>query len=374
MSTISGQPLVSCTLVVPRIGSWVADVVTDSDVAASGSCTLTLEGVSWRGTVARGGVELGRWRGRIVGGAGGLAPLLGPTAFADCTLREVLTETLRDAGEELSADTADLSAVVRRWARVAAPAAHTVADVARAAGLVWRVGADGLVWLGAETWAPLALGADLDVISHDPDAGRWELAGVAALSIVPGRVVTLDGASVRVGAVEHRLADATLRTFVLEERETDPSNRLLAAFETLVKRVTRRLDYAVLYPARVVAQDGDGGALDVVPDDPRVIVPRGIPYRTLAGVAITVPAGTRCLVGFEGGDPSKPYASLWELGDVTKLVVASGTHRAAREGHEVTRSTAFATWLTTVGTATGAGAPPSVIGTISQGSDALRLP
>lgn len=374
MSSIAGQPVVSCTITVPRVGVWVADVVADSDTAVLGTGTLDLEGSSWRGTVARGGVELGRWRGRVVGGTGGLAALLGPMAYADCTLRDVIAETLREAGEELSADTGDLSAVVRRWARVAAPASHTVADVARAAGLVWRVGGDGAVWMGAETWAPLSLGADLDVTSVDPDAGRWELAGSAALAIVPGRTVTLGGVAVRVGAVEHRLADATLRTVVLEERETDPTNRLLAAFEALVKRVMRRVDYLALYPARVVAQDGDGGSLDVVPDDPRVTVPRGLPYRTLAGVAITVPSGTRCHVGFEGGDPSKPYVALWELGDVTKLVLAGGTHRAAREGDGVSASPTLAAWIASVSTATGTTPPAGNIGAIANGSNTLRLP
>lgn len=375
MSTLAGQPLVSCTLTVPRVGSWVADVVTDSDVAVSGSCTLTLEGVSWVGAVARGGVELGRWRGRIVGGAGGLASLLGPTAYADCTLRDVLMETLREAGEAVSPDIADLSAVVKHWSRVAAPTAHTVGDVARAAGCAWRVVSDGSVWIGPETWAPLALGTDLDVIDHNPDRGRWELAGTAALAIVPGRVVTLDGQSVRVGAVEHRLGEEALRAVVFEERATDPANRLLAAVEAIITRATRRLDYLALYPARVVAQHSDGGPLDVVPDDARVIVPRGIPYRTLAGVAITVPAGSRCLVGFEGGDPSKPYASLWELGDVTKLVLASGTHRAAREGHAVRvtfpAGSTFA--LSGGGTAT-LSADVDCNGTITEGCNALRLP
>lgn len=97
--------------------------------------------------------------------------------------------------------------------------------------------------------------------------------------------------------------------------------------------VGRRLDHLALYPARVVAQAADGGPLDLVPDDPRAPSCQGVPYVSLPGVRLVVPAGTRVLLGYAGGDPSQPRAQLWELGDVTRLVVAAGTHPAAREGH-----------------------------------------
>lgn len=372
MNTLNGHALIECVLTIPRVGVWVADVLVDADAAITGAVVLNVEGVELHGAVARGDVELARWRGRIVGGAGGLASVLGPAPFADTTLATVLVETLRDAGEVLSPDAGDLTTTVARWARVAAPAAHTVADAARAAGYVWRTLADGTVWMGAETWAALVLGADLDVIRVDPRLGRWELAGAAALAIVPGRTVTLDGQAVRVGAVEHRLHESTLRTLVFEERTVDPANRLLAAFDAIVARSTRRLDYLALYPGRVVAQDG--GALDVELDDTRFTIPRGLPYRTLAGVAVTVPVGARCVVGFEGGDPARPYVGLWELGAVTSLAVAGGTHRAAREGHAVSRSTAFGTWVSAVSTALSITAPTGAIGSISEGSEELLLP
>lgn len=374
MNTIQGHPIASCVLTQPRVGVWVADIEADVDEIITGAVVIDFGGVSWRGTVARGGVELGRWSGRVVGGAGGLGAVLGPAAFADTDLRAVLTETLRDAGEELAAASATLDATVARWARVAGPASHTVADVARAAGCAWRVLRDGTVWVGTETWDELALGADLDVQGGEPRTGIWHLAGDAALSITPGRTVTLDGQTVRVGAVEHRLLEVSLQTKVFEERPVDPSNRLMAAFEGVIARATRRIDHLALYPGRVVAQDGDG-PLDIELDDARFALPRGIPYRTLPGIALTVPAGTRVLVGFEGGDPTKPYASLWELGDVTQLALAGGTARAAREGHAV-RVTLPTGALIPLGSPGGPlpAAPLTLDGTITEGTDALRLP
>lgn len=374
MNTLAGHALIECVVTIPRVGVWVADVLVDADAPITGSVVLNLEGHELHGAVARGGVELARWRGRIVGGAGGLASVLGPAPFADTTLATVLVETLRDAGEQLAADVGDLTATVARWARVAAPAAHTVADVARAAGYVWRTLADGTVWMGAETWAALDLGADLDVIRVNPLAGRWELAGAAALAIVPGRTVMLDGQAVRVGAVEHRLHESTLRTLVFEERAADPANRLLAAFEGIVARATRRLDYLALYPGRVVEQAGEGGPLDIELDDTRFSLPRGIPYLSLPGVELTVPVGSRVLVGFEAGDPSKPYAALWELGGVTRLVIGGGSTPAARQGDGVSASTSFDTWVQAVSLATGVTPPAGELGAISTGSDVVRLP
>lgn len=330
MTTLAGHTLLSLRMTIPRTGAWVADVVVDTDAAITGAVTLEIAGRTWRGTVTSGDVELGRWSGRVVGGAGGLQRSLAATAYADTDLRTVVGETLRDAGETLSAASGDLSAVVTRWARAAAPAAHAVGDVARSAGMSWRVARDGSVWIGADAWSAVDLGA-VDVIERDPRHGRWVLAGDGAALAEPGVSVTLDGAAVHVGAVEHSLDGDALRTTVTAARDEVSTDRFTAAVAGIAERTIRPL-YLGRWPARVVAQHDDG-TLDVVPDDARIVVPRGIAYRTLPGVRLVVATGTRVAVVFEAGDPAKPVADLWELGDVTRLVVASGTHPAAREGH-----------------------------------------
>ncbi len=396
-ATLNSHPVGGLTLTVPRVGAWTADVELVDGPALTGSVELVVDGRARQGFVHRGGVESGRWRGRIVGGTGGLNGILGPTAFADTTLAVVLEETLREAGETPAPTSGDLTATVARWARVAGPTHHTVADVARAAGYAWRVLDDGAVWAGPETWSPLSLGADLDVIEHDPATGRYELGGVAAQSIDPGRVVTLDGAAVRVGALEHRLVDDVLRAVLYADRAADTGSRLTAAFDAMARRALREVDFHAVYPARVVAQRGDG-TLDVLADSPRVTLPRAIPYRTLPGLELTVPADTRVGVGFEQGDPSRPFAALWEHGDVTRWALDGGTHRAAREGHAVNAGsvqivtsailgpTAFAVqYVSAAGVPQGSpqtvtlGGDATVTlalsaGRISEGSDVLRLP
>lgn len=376
MTTLDGQPILSLDLARPREGAWWADVVLDTETAPASPCDLVVEGVTLRCVVAHGGVELARWRGRVVGGAARVSAVLGPASFADCTLRDVLTETLRDAGLTLAATSGDLDAVVARWVRAAGRASDTIADVARAAAYAWRVLRDGTVWMGVETWPARELGADLDALSHDPVLGAWTLAGAAALAIEPGDAVTLDGTAFRVSLVQVSLDESELRVRIAEERAAPRSagSRLTSAFDALVARGVRRAERGLVIPAKVAGQRADG-TLDLIADDASTDLPRGIAYRTLPGVTFEVPDGLRCGVTFEGGDPSRPIAVLWEPGDATVVRVNGGTHRAAREGHAV-RVTLPTGALIPLGSPGGPlpAAPLTLTGSITEGTDALRLP
>lgn len=148
----------------------------------------------------------------------------------------------------------------------------------------------------------------------------------------------------------------------------DALRRLVDAF------VGARLDHLALYPARVVAQNG--ALLDLQPDSARVPPCAGISIRHgLPGVAVTVPVGTRVLLGFAGGDPSAPYAALWEPGEVTTVAVNGGSARAAREGDSV--SVTLGTGALIPPASPGGplpAAPLTLTGTITSGTGVLRLP
>ena len=148
---------------------------------------------------------------------------------------------------------------------------------------------------------------------------------------------------------------------------------LAEAIEAIVGRLTARVDYLALYPCRVL-QQRDDGTLDLVPDSPRVPSCQRVPVRTLRGLSVEVAAGARVLLGYEEGDPAKPYASLWEPGDATVVRVNGGTVKVARDGDAVVRSAAFGTWIAAVSTATGVTPPSGAIGTISGGTTALKVP
>ena len=164
---------------------------------------------------------------------------------------------------------------------------------------------------------------------------------------------------------------------------TDARSRILEGLSRLVAALTRRVDHLALYPCTVEAQRADG-TLDLRAEDDRLGSPASIPYRTLPGLALEVPAGARVLLGFEGGDPARPYAALWELGDVTRWTLDGGTNRAAREGHavhggsiQIVTSSTLGPTAFTVQYLSAAGVPQGAAQTITLGVDAtvaLALP
>lgn len=115
-------------------------------------------------------------------------------------------------------------------------------------------------------------------------------------------------------------------------------DRLRLGIEAIVEALVRpRIDYLALYPSTVISQD-DAGRLDLLPDSELVRGQglSGIPLRMgLPGFTATVEQGSRVLLGFEEGDPSKPYACLWEPTDgtdVAELCFDGGDEKVARTG------------------------------------------
>ena len=323
--TVNGLRATLCALTIPRFGAWVADVDVDSAEAITGAVTLAIDDASWSGAVARGGLVNGSWHGRLVGGAGGLSTALSALAQRGSTLGTVLADALREAGETIAADADDLDAVAPLWHRIAGAASIAVGDVARAAGYAWRVRADGRVWLGSDAWTALTPTGAVDVVEEYPAAGRYVLAG-DTLGIVPGVTLTLSRLTVRVGQVEHRATPRELRTVITAEGATG----LGPALDAVLRRALRRVDYLAHYPARVVSQSASG-LLDLVPDDSRVPPCSGVPIRYgLPGVTAVVPAGERVTLTYEGGDPSKPVATLWTAGAMTSAAINGSTRQAAR--------------------------------------------
>ena len=222
-TTLAGKLVTSLSLTIPRVGLWSADVEVDDDTLLSGAVDLVVEGRTWRGHVYRGAVELGRGRYRL-SAAPGLLGVLGPQAWRDTTLLEVLRETALAAGLTLATDLGDLSALVTHWHRRAAPGTHTVAAVAEAAGLSWRCLADGTLWCGLDAWDLQVLPAELvELLDASPSVGRYELAGTAALDILPGRTVAIDDH----GGI------GTQHTHVVSAFEHSKTRRRLAARKAL---------------------------------------------------------------------------------------------------------------------------------------------
>ena len=114
--------------------------------------------------------------------------------------------------------------------------------------------------------------------------------------------------------------------------------RLRDSVAALVEAIIgKRLDYHAMYPSSVMRQAADG-SLDLLPDDERMRGTgcQGIRLRHgLPGFTCTVPVATRVLLGFEAGDPKRPFAALWDAGAVTEIVFDAGTEDVARTSDTV---------------------------------------
>lgn len=110
-------------------------------------------------------------------------------------------------------------------------------------------------------------------------------------------------------------------------------DRMKRAFFALFKASVPRLDYFTLYAAKVITQSDD--LFDLLPDDPRIPSMGGVPIRHgLPGVTIKVPPGSTVLVGWENGDPSRPYCALWQGGEgnVTRITIVANVIELGGEG------------------------------------------
>lgn len=148
-------------------------------------------------------------------------------------------------------------------------------------------------------------------------------------------------------------------------------DRLQRAIEGAIRALVP-VDYLAIYPCKVIAQQANG-SLDLRPERAGLPDLSGVPIRCgLPGCKVTVAAGARVLVGFEGGRPDAPYAALWvESAPATKIeidgeiVFNAGTAEVARKGDAVgTLSGTTAAGPVTF-TYTPPGAAPSVGPTVS---------
>ncbi len=319
---------------MPRAGAWHAEIESSDDVgppATAKGATITDDGVSFVGTVipGRGGVIGGRWKGKIVGGAGGLTLTLDAKNYSSSVgvkVSQVVADILREAGETLSttADQGTLgTGLGQHWERVSGPASRALVAVLDAIGAGFRVLADGSVWVGPETYPT----ATIDHVLLDED---W-IAGVT--DIAPTRPDLTPGVTFlghRISYVVHKIEPDALRT---EAYVNSPGNVL----ERIFGNLRTAIDYSRPYPCAVVSQNGDG-TLQLDPDDKKL---KGtgldnVPIRCGIPAKVEVSGGARCVLEFDAGDPKRPFVSAWETSSVDKIRINSGAIPTAFKGGMVT--------------------------------------
>lgn len=103
------------------------------------------------------------------------------------------------------------------------------------------------------------------------------------------------------------------------------SDRFKASIEAFITRITAKYDYFAFYGCTVVSQNGDG-TLELKPDSALVPGHSAVPIRYgIPGVKATVASGGRALLGWDGGDPSKPIALLYDQSTLTSLTITASS-------------------------------------------------
>lgn len=108
-----------------------------------------------------------------------------------------------------------------------------------------------------------------------------------------------------------------------------------------------------LYRSTVVSCAADGSACDVQPEDSRIAGAKNVPVRVgVPGLTAIVRQGAIVLLGWERGDPSRPYCvPAWEPGaPVTKLAFSANTIELAGNSSAAILDTLLADLSAALGT------------------------
>lgn len=190
---LNGIPVMQGKVTRPRSGNWVAELQVDAATvtAIEDGALATLkvdQEVVLTGTVLRSGAYVQNVTLRLVGGRNGLGKLVHPRFYRGVPLSQVLQDVLDDAGEALSGTSTPeaLGLVLPFWTMVEQPVGEALTSLADAAGaaVVWRVQADGSIFLGADGFAPSAL-VDFDLVEFMPLEGIQVIA-TEAPDVHPG--------------------------------------------------------------------------------------------------------------------------------------------------------------------------------------------
>jgi hypothetical protein len=163
-----------------------------------------------------------------------------------------------------------------------------------------------------------------------------------------------------------------------------PFDRFKSSLAAFITSVMARVDYYGLYSCSVVQQNSDG-TLELKPD--RTLTIAGLSkIPILYGDPATqtvVASGSRVLLGWQNGDPAKPYATLWGYLPPQKLTLNAtainlnnGTMGAAREGDSVQvmlTSVEIAGIIAPSGGGPCTGGPLTLTGQITSGSTTTEI-
>lgn len=337
--------VLSGTVMMPLYGAWTADIVLDNpggEGFGEGTTVdlVATDGFTLSGTVApaRTGDFLDATHVRLIGGKGGMGATatakgyVQPSAF----VRDVVNGLMNDSGESLSSTASQsfLTTNLTAWMVTARPVSECLDVLIEmvAPSMGWRMLADGTLWIGEESWPDS--GVQFELLSKDPVEGFYDL-GVASPSIGPGVTIADVG---RVSRVEHTIESDRIRSRVWVP--TEQQQGVADYLEKIVDHRMAKIDYLALYDAEVKSQSADLTTVDLDVKDPRIGGLQRVPLRNgLAACAQQVANGSKIRLGWDRGDPRRPFAAMWDGGESVTRLKLGGNTDAARKDDPVTHGT-----------------------------------
>lgn len=322
----NGQTVYDFQMRRPRVGAWHADMRVDTPDEIAGPVTIVIDDGArvYKGTASRSVEFVESAQVRVVAGAGGLGVTASPKHYNSTTVRIVLGDLLRDAGEALSstADSAVLGIALASWTTTPIPVGAVLAALMQTAApaAAWRMLEDGSMWVGNETWP--AAGVDVTTYQVMDQAAEEAtmLVRVDAPLVNPGTVFEGRRVSYVQDDVPH-IAPVEQRIWFEDEAVTDVA-RMRAAFAALVRATPVAMSYLGRYWAKVVAQDG--GTIDVVLEDFPDLDMGRVQLALPAGMSVDGLVGGRVLVGW-AGNPARAYAEGFQGGVLGESVIDAAT-------------------------------------------------
>jgi hypothetical protein len=321
--------------------------------------------VTWKFTIIDSAATLGRCTVFAVAGAGALREHVDGIDYATIHVRHAVEDIVRDAlrgGVGEVADPAALAALdalppLQRWTRPAGSGLAALGLLCRRAGIDYRIGPTGLLWVGAETW-PRYTGhtTGQPYFTREPSAHGTTEVALDAPDLLPGQTMlppeNIPGSPLRVSGVLYELAaGGAFRAHVTIASASDPAGAVSEGrTRDLWRRAMTSLQpnplFRMIWAATVVDQDPStfavGLRLDPT-DGPPVLTLSSVPvWPGLPGACPTVPLGAQCIVEFLGGREDKPVVRSFAAGTAMTQIQfldsggSPGTRKIVRDSDSVT--------------------------------------
>jgi len=206
---VNGLAVLSATIVQPLRGAWRVDCELDSTQVISGVATMTDNVNSWTGTISECTEFAGVLHTVLVPGAGSVQTALPAAAWTGASLRTILSDTLRAAGESLSSESDTLSDQWDHYVRLPCTLGVAMSRMATLYGGLWRYDDAGRVVIARAAYTSIS--QPYRVLHRHPRLGQMTIVS-DTLFARPGQ--SLDG--IKIDAVEHQIRASGVRTIITQ--------------------------------------------------------------------------------------------------------------------------------------------------------------